>query len=51
VELKQEVTDIMKSFISATVHWILKEEGMAWTCSMDGKQEKCKKYMHFSQKT
>jgi hypothetical protein len=45
-----EVTGIMRSFVSSTVHWILKEEGMAWSCGMDRKQEKCNICMHFSQK-
>jgi hypothetical protein len=34
----------MRSFISSIVCWILKEEGMAWSCGMDVEQEKYKKY-------
>jgi hypothetical protein len=45
---QEEVTGIMRSLISSTVNWILKEEGMDWSCGMDRKQEIC---MHFSQKT
>jgi len=52
MELKQEeATGIIRSFISSAVHWILKEEGMAWTCGMGRKREKCKECMHFSQET
>jgi len=45
---QEEVTGIMRSFINSAVHWILKEEEMAWSCGMDRKQAK---FMHFSQKT
>jgi hypothetical protein len=39
---RKKVTGIVRSFINSTVHWILKEEGMVWSCSMDRRYEKRK---------
>jgi hypothetical protein len=38
----EKVTGRMRNFKSSTFHWILKDEGMAWSCGMDRKQEKCR---------
>jgi hypothetical protein len=47
---QEEVTGII-SYVAFTVHCILEEEGMVWSCSMDRSYEKGKKCIHFSQKT